>query len=506
MSTIADPPSAPNPGDPTRDRFGRLRSRHNARTHGLTAALPDGEAEAAAMQAFADRWAAQLGSEVEAEEALIRAAAVAYARFERCRKAEEAALRDASRLAVERWERRKRHAVRRKAQDLARDPIAIVAELETSSFGCEWLQRHWQRLDAKLAQGVAWDPRELAFAMTLLGLLPMPPGPGGDPIARQIWSLARIVSGDRQAAVDGLPGDPEAARVALRRRIAEEFDRLDRLRADLWEHQDGPEAEAIARSGLVDSSKEGQLRQRYRREAFSEMIRGINQVMRIRVERSRDDDRQWRRAHTSPPRPHPEPAPPPIPAGSRDEPPLPSAGEPEPSGPGGESRPGQAGPSRVGPEPPSPPTPSFVPASHRNEPPKPPSGTDSHRRNTESCKTFLPGDAVEVPEGDRRTEPSAEAPAAAPPDARFPAERSSPGGVGRGAAPAPGPVGPGDVFSPAPPSPRPDLRGRRSIASAGAGRPSPGPCDPGPVRAESGGAAVEAASGPPGLPNVRAKP
>jgi hypothetical protein len=317
---------APEPRSPS----DRLRSRHNARIHGLTAALPDSEAEAALMQGFCDRWTAELGPEVEAEEALIRASAAAFARFERCRRAEDDALRDASRDALERWIRRKQHAARRKAQDLAKDPINTVSDLEASSFGIEWLQRHWTRLDAALAQGIGWDHRDQALAMTMLGFLPKSPGPDGDPLALEFYHLMLVGCGLSANPPGGLPADPAIARSALRSLIAEEFERLDALREERWEQQDGPEAEGIARAGLVDLSKDGQLRQRYRREAYSEMVRGLNQVLRVRVERLKDDDRKWRRAHPGGRRPDLGPPKAPSPASSRNEPPQAPPIPPEP--------------------------------------------------------------------------------------------------------------------------------------------------------------------------------
>src|SRR5690606_15038105 len=137
--TMSD--AAPPRPEPTSPRIegGRRRSRHNARIHGLTATLPDGAEEAALMQEVADRWIAQIGAETHAEEALIRSSAVAYVRLERCRKAEEAILGTNAQEAVGRWEKKKRHAARRKAQDLDTDPSNTVADLEGSSFGCEWL-------------------------------------------------------------------------------------------------------------------------------------------------------------------------------------------------------------------------------------------------------------------------------------------------------------------------------------------------------------------------------
>ncbi|QDV34520.1 hypothetical protein [Tautonia plasticadhaerens] len=369
-------PSRSNARD--RSPSSRLRSRHNARLHGLTAALPDSEAEAAAMQGFADRWADELRPEVEAEGALIRASAAAFARLERCRVAEDAALEEASRDAVRRWARRKQHAARRKAQDLRADPVNVAADLQSCSFGCEWLQRHWSRLDARLAQGLGWHPRDQDLAMTLRGYSPDPPGLDGDPAARAFYHLMLAACGlpTLGRTVDRLPTDPVAARSALRGLIAREFDRLEALRERLWQEQDGPEGEAAARTGRVDTSKEGQLRQRYRREAFSEMVRGLDQVMRIRVERSKDDDRQWRRAHSPRRRAEPQPTPPPPARG-----PEPPASAPEPPA-------------------------SPAAADHRNEPPRTAPDSPSDRRKPNDNHALRNDPPAPTPAAPERTGPN----------------------------------------------------------------------------------------------------
>ena len=55
-------------------------------------------------------------------------------------------------------------AARRKAQDLEKDPGGTVADLEATAFGCDWLIRQWEALDAPLAIGQAWERRQLAKA------------------------------------------------------------------------------------------------------------------------------------------------------------------------------------------------------------------------------------------------------------------------------------------------------------------------------------------------------
>ncbi|MEW4570452.1 hypothetical protein AB1L88_21510 [Tautonia sp. JC769] len=401
----------PAPQSGPRTEAGRRRSRLNAKKHGLTAALPDGAAEAALMQGFADRWAAQLGSDTEAEEAIIRASAVAYARFERCRKVEDATLLDAGRRAIAAWEKRRQRAARKVAQGLAADPSNTLADLEADSFGCEWLIRQWLKLDALLEQGIPWEHDQFPRAMHLFGLAPRSPGPDASPLIQRLWYLARLCSGYPVPQSPQFPQNIVSGRIALRSIIAEELDRLEALRDRLWHDHDRAEALSVAQGAQIDTSKEGQLRQRYRREAYSEMIRGINQVMRLRVERSKDQDRQWHQAHPEsgrrrvPPTgptgagfpnvdvaPHSPASPPAVNPDFKPEP------EPEPE------------PSRS----PHPPAAPDAPAASRNEPQAPAPTHNPDRPNPMPFHEIRPESPQADSADDWRTEPRPTPPAAAP--------------------------------------------------------------------------------------------
>ncbi|WP_152053191.1 hypothetical protein [Tautonia marina] len=392
-----------------RTEAGRRRSRLNAKKHGLTAALPDGEAEAALMQGFSDRWVAQLGADTEAEEAIIRASAVAYARLERCRKVEEATVKDAGRRAIDAWEKRRQRGARKVAQGLAKDPSNTLADLEADSFGCEWLIRQWLKLDARLEQGIPWDREEFPRAMHLFGLAPQAPGPDADPIIQRLWYLARLCSGYPVPASPQFPQDPVSGRIALRTMIAEELDRLEALRDDAWHDHDQAEALSVAQMAQIDTSKEGQLRQRYRREAYSEMVRGINQLMRLRVERSKDQDRQWHQAHPEFGRRRVAPTGP-TRAG------FPNVAPPSP-------------PPNPEPEPthsPNPPSATNAPASSRNEPQFPAPEHNPDRPNSLQNNEIRPEPSQPSSADDWRTEPRPTPPRASESEPQRPADAASP--------------------------------------------------------------------------------
>uniref|UniRef100_UPI001375A2E1 hypothetical protein n=1 Tax=Tautonia marina TaxID=2653855 RepID=UPI001375A2E1 len=110
-------------------------------------------------------------------EALIASAAIEYVRYLRCVDAEEAHLKPAARLALRDWRERKQHAVRRRAQDLPKDPAAVIADLHETAFGIDWMLRHWRMLQTLIASGQGWTSPDLTMAMHLLGQAPLRPAP-----------------------------------------------------------------------------------------------------------------------------------------------------------------------------------------------------------------------------------------------------------------------------------------------------------------------------------------
>jgi hypothetical protein len=281
----------------------------NATTHGLTARRPLHEQEAERIKVMYDHWMSTMHPETGAEEALVGTAAIEYVRYVRCVKAEEARMRPSSEDALKDWQDRRRHAARRRGQDLAADPEAVVADLSESSFGIDWMLRRWRQLRALLdpttgpaaaAGGVpGWGPADLATAMHLLGREASAPPDADRSEAARLW----------RAAPDAFPDafelpstkDRAEALALVRSSVDRALARLEALRPIVWEEVDLPRLDAVEASSMIDTSKEGQLRQRYRREAFRDYQRALAELNRLRNDRSKMAAREARIAAQSPP-------------------------------------------------------------------------------------------------------------------------------------------------------------------------------------------------------------
>ncbi|QDV35799.1 hypothetical protein [Tautonia plasticadhaerens] len=300
MSTSApDPAPSSNPPGPrpgTGIGPGAPTGNRNAASHGLTARLPLCEAEAERLHRTVESWTAQHLPTTEPEADLIRSAAIEAVRYRRCVEAEERALRPRAREALLGWEEKRRHAIRRKAQDLRDDLEGVLDELTSSAFGIDWLLRHWRALLGLLSTGRGWRGDDLVQALRLLGRPPRrPERPDLD--ARLLWDLAAVCCPATvdAAAPPGVTGPAEAAG-RLRDLVADRIARLEALRPVAWEAVEGPMAEAVEAAAMVDTSPEGLLRQRYRREALRDRDRSLALILRLRVERSKIDERAWRLA------------------------------------------------------------------------------------------------------------------------------------------------------------------------------------------------------------------
>ena len=268
---------------------GKEKSRRNGWKHGMAAVVVVPEEETAAFEAARAEWNRQIKPDDIAEESLVEQMATADVRMKRCARVAEAAMEGDAIEAVRRWEAKRRHRVRRQVQDLKDDPVNVVADLEASSFGCDWLIRRWRSLDGSLRLGIALGRQNLEEALRLLGYAqPMAPTSAGEPAAIRFWTLAIRASGGLVKAGDHFRPDPavtedwKEAQAELRKLLAAQIERLEGLREEAWEAIDGPEAEAVAAKALMDAGKEVQVRHRYYRDAQMAQQRAAKLLMTMR--------------------------------------------------------------------------------------------------------------------------------------------------------------------------------------------------------------------------------
>jgi len=278
----------------------------NALKHGLTSAKPLTKDEVKLYNETVESWIDQSGAGDGIEGALMQRAAVAMLQLRRAERAEVKALQKNVRKAVSRWTKKRRHAVRRKAQDLRDDPAGIIEELEASSFGCDWMIGHWKNLRSELEAGRAWSLEDFQQAVRLLGRDVRPPNPEDAPISR-LWELARaggIPTGEHSETTDktDVKSIEQTDINDLRSfddlivLVNEQIQRLEYLRAFAWETHDREERAGVAAEAEIDISKEGQLRMRYAREADLSLQRNIGQFVKLRGLRVRELEAQTQAA------------------------------------------------------------------------------------------------------------------------------------------------------------------------------------------------------------------
>ncbi|QDV34274.1 hypothetical protein [Tautonia plasticadhaerens] len=274
---------------------GKHRSRSNGLKHGFAALVVVPESDRAAYEAELARWRKEAGPENVVEDHLVLRAAVGSVALKRLDRAREDSRQEAAREEVRSWEDRQRHRARRRAQDLPKDPGHVLFDLEASAFGCDWLIRRWESLDAPLRLGNGWDQRTVLRAQLLLGLPEGLPGPDAEPEVRLLWRLAASCSPSTVTRIpdapgeDPVPADPAGARAALRAFIAEQVDRLVALREESWAQVEGPSRDAVvSRAMAADPSTGGQLRQRYARDADRSANAAVRLYLNLRDRRRRE--------------------------------------------------------------------------------------------------------------------------------------------------------------------------------------------------------------------------
>ncbi len=217
-----------------RTEEGKDRSRRNALTHGLSAAvvrLPEDEAGAPDRSGVGPRpgepgtgWAAWLVAEV----------GVVAARLRRCERLGRGH-RDRVALRAELcWDDDRRLEAERLGAGLADDPAGVALALGMTPQGCDWMIERWSLLARAADRDRGWTAEQAALACDLLGtppeFRPAEPDPGPAELARrEVAALIRrkaevaaLDGFDRARARDGsAPDDADPDLRKLRRHEAD---------------------------------------------------------------------------------------------------------------------------------------------------------------------------------------------------------------------------------------------------------------------------------------------
>jgi len=307
---------------------GKERSRRNGLKHGLAAKVVLPEADQAAVEKETQILMEEILPEGQVETELVEQAAAAAVRIRMCQRIETETQLDVKRAAVTDWEDRKRNAIRAKASRLKEDPAELVAELERTAFGCDWLINRWNDLRRPLEANGEWTVEDLRRATRLKGMPITPQYQKDDTwqlleaLATRLEEAAKAASTHQDATgsshqdatgssvkdlkiatIDGsensghpndtgdtaAPTAVEAARADLMAYIDAEIERLGELCDAHWAEIDQVEFEAVQTRALVDTSKEAQVRHRYERAAFSVYHRSLDKLIKLKDRKIRED-------------------------------------------------------------------------------------------------------------------------------------------------------------------------------------------------------------------------
>jgi len=275
---------------------GKKQSRRNALKHGLAAEVLVPDEDRKAFRKEKRRMREEIEPRSRIEEVLVRRAARSSMRLSKCEQIEDRTLEQTVLDALNDWEERRRHAIRSKAQALQDEPAELVEALEGSAFGCDWMIRHWKRLERALLGGKrAWSRDQLDQALRLLGRIPAFEGDEGDPETRRLARLAAVIAPDAFTPPTPTEADPpitdnaDAARAELLELVRAERERLDPLRALAWDEVEGPEQQAVIERARIDTTAQGQANLRYERSAELGFHRSLERLMKIRAHQNRED-------------------------------------------------------------------------------------------------------------------------------------------------------------------------------------------------------------------------
>jgi hypothetical protein len=150
---------------------GKARSRGNATKHGLSGDLEPGEGSRAEFLERKAKWIEHIKpTSAEEEFALDRVVAATF-RIEGCGEALTEAMVDGSVRASLHWDGDRSLEAARLAKRLAKNPMVVARQLETTAHGVEVLLSIWRRLGESLetAKG-EWSAEEISTAFDVLGI------------------------------------------------------------------------------------------------------------------------------------------------------------------------------------------------------------------------------------------------------------------------------------------------------------------------------------------------
>jgi len=262
---------------------GKARSARNSTKHGLTAQpeaapdAPDGYRES--LRAWVD----ELRPSGVVERALVERACRGSWRLDRCARFEDASAARLARSAVDRHDLDERARV----VDLGRrllvfptpsgstdDPGVLVADLEQTARGAEWLFGRWASLGLALDEDGSWDTTRKVEAIRLMGLRPeeiMSDRAAGAvvlacnaavPKDTDVWGVGCMLAGHRhdheefrlryETLVSRSPGSRNEGLRQLRALVRNATKRLEKRRAEVLDARAAADREGAADRALLD--------------------------------------------------------------------------------------------------------------------------------------------------------------------------------------------------------------------------------------------------------------
>jgi hypothetical protein len=262
---------------------GKRRSRRNSTKDGLSPStgtiLP--EALAADVERQIGAFKMQFRPRDAYEEALVRTAAVASARFAQLTQAETALTQSRLRHATDDWDNARNAEVARLAALLPTDPLGALHGLSATAEGCDFLADAWDLLAQTLEDTGEFDAASRTHAARLLGH-PALDVHSLDLRLRRLSSLCAAIDAQDAEALTNLD-------MFLTERVEEFSQRGD----DLWERLDAPDRAAAPKRAYFDASAEGQRLMRYIAAAERMWRRALQELAEYRraypVERRRHE-------------------------------------------------------------------------------------------------------------------------------------------------------------------------------------------------------------------------